>query len=375
MEASLFTLTKSSSTGLIRQGLLFNQTPTPNYLIFTRKGGVPIISPKHFGYLGLQLFHFSYADIASFQDMFKPYRDHYKKLHPDVPPEKVPALSQYTGMPAGSVCYLSFGDVVDAKIQGGNKEEALEIVSQKHKQSVTAHSYCQFVALANPTIFVTPSEVVEPGMGKKRRVRAAKQAIKFAEHCVNSRKESGLTNSKMIAPVILQGEELEGCPELKKLAAIPDIDGYLYCGFSYMTMGEEKLALIKGVQAILGNEKKLRIYQGDGNPVEVLFGVLNGIDLFESWYPFKLAEGKFAMEISCPSETTEALTEAQKTALKAMMLKKEVKYVDFNEKSEEGKQIPIQKDCECFTCKNHTRAYIHHLVQCDEMNWQMLLAM
>ncbi len=378
VEASFFTLTKTSPTG-IRQGLLSGHIPTPNYLTFTRKGGVPIISPKHFGYLGLQLFQFSYADIVSFQDILKPFKEYYHKKFPEAPLDKLHTLAQYTSMPSESISYLSFGDVVDAKIQGGSKGDTLEIISQKHKQSVNSHTYSQFVAMANPDMYVTPSEIVEPGMGKKRRARAAKQSVKMVEHCLHERKEPGFPlESKLIAPVILQSDELEGCPEVKKLAGLPDVDGYLFCGFSGTPMSDDKISLLRGVENALGYDKKIRIYQGDGNPVEILFGILNGVDLFESWYPFKLAEGKFALDLSVPEESKVAettLSIEEKKEMKEMFVKKEVKYVDFNEKAEEGKQVPIQKNCECFTCKNHTRAYIDHLVQCDEMNWQMLLAM
>ena len=30
-------------------------------------------------------------------------------------------------------------------------------------------------------------------------------------------------------------------------------------------------------------------------------------------------------------------------------------------------QIPLENGCDCFACKNHTRAYINHLVRSNEM--------
>ena len=30
--------------------------------------------------------------------------------------------------------------------------------------------------------------------------------------------------------------------------------------------------------------------------------------------------------------------------------------------------VAIDDVCECFTCKNHTKLYISHLVECREMN-------
>ncbi len=140
--------------------------------------------------------------------------------------KKFHCLSRYVNFPAESVSYLSFGDVLDGKIQGSSKDDVLEVFGQQqHKQTVTAHSYSQFVKLANPDMFVTPSETLDASMGRKRRVRAAKQAVKFVQNCVALRTELDFPQCSLIAPIITQSEELESCPELKKLAAISDIDG------------------------------------------------------------------------------------------------------------------------------------------------------
>ena len=34
---------------------------------------------------------------------------------------------------------------------------------------------------------------------------------------------------------------------------------------------------------------------------------------------------------------------------------------------------PLLKNCECHTCRRHTRAYVHHLLQCREMTASVLL--
>lgn len=36
---------------------------------------------------------------------------------------------------------------------------------------------------------------------------------------------------------------------------------------------------------------------------------------------------------------------------------------------------PLVESCSCFTCKNHHRAYIHHLLKCHEMTAWVLLQM
>ena len=35
---------------------------------------------------------------------------------------------------------------------------------------------------------------------------------------------------------------------------------------------------------------------------------------------------------------------------------------------------PIEDHCDCYTCKNYTKAYIRHLITCDEMLGGRLLS-
>jgi queuine tRNA-ribosyltransferase len=34
---------------------------------------------------------------------------------------------------------------------------------------------------------------------------------------------------------------------------------------------------------------------------------------------------------------------------------------------------PLDPDCSCYTCRSYSRAYIHHLLKCQEMLGPMLL--
>jgi tRNA-guanine family transglycosylase len=49
--------------------------------------------------------------------------------------------------------------------------------------------------------------------------------------------------------------------------------------------------------------------------------------------------------------------------------------VDLAGNHDEGLKLPLQSGCECYTCRNHTRGYIQHLIAYDEVNWSILLMM
>jgi queuine tRNA-ribosyltransferase subunit QTRTD1 len=50
--------------------------------------------------------------------------------------------------------------------------------------------------------------------------------------------------------------------------------------------------------------------------------------------------------------------------------------IDLNEIKYESDTHVIKENCQCFTCKgNYTRAYIHHLLKCHELNANILITL
>ena len=85
---------------------------------------------------------------------------------------------------------------------------------------------------------------------------------------------------------------------------------------------------------------KPRYLMGVGDPIDIIEGVIRGIDMFDCVLPTRIARHG------------NAFTRHGKINLKNAKYKE-----DFT---------PIE-DCDCYTCKNYTKAYIRHLLMCDEM--------
>jgi len=92
---------------------------------------------------------------------------------------------------------------------------------------------------------------------------------------------------------------------------------------------------------------KPRYLMGVGMPIDLLEAVARGIDMFDCIIPTALARQGVAF-----------------TSHGRMRLKRQVyKFVDE----------PIDFECQCFTCKNHSKAYIHHLHKAEEpLGWQLV---
>ena len=147
---------------------------------------------------------------------------------------------------------------------------------------------------------------------------------------------------------IVQGGEYE---ELRKHCAEELVkigfDGYSIGGTS---VGEDKPTMYKMVEMSTKYlpEDKVRYLMGVGDPIDLVENVIRGIDIFDCVSPTRLARHGHAY------------TKYGKINLKNAKYKK-----DFT---------PIEENCDCYACKNYTKAYIKHLINANETFGARLLS-
>ncbi|HHU54526.1 MAG TPA: tRNA guanosine(34) transglycosylase Tgt [Mollicutes bacterium] len=134
---------------------------------------------------------------------------------------------------------------------------------------------------------------------------------------------------------IVQGGEFE---DLRKFSAIEtvkmDFDGYSIGGTS---VGEDKDTMYKMVEYSTPYipSDKVRYLMGVGDPIDIIEGVIRGVDIFDCVLPTRLARH------------ASAFTKYGKLNLKNAKFKE-----DFT---------TLDPTCECYTCQNYTKAYLRHL--------------
>lgn len=139
---------------------------------------------------------------------------------------------------------------------------------------------------------------------------------------------------------IVQGGEFE---DLRKKSALEtvalDFDGYSIGGTS---VGEDKPTMYKMIDYAIKYlpTDKPRYLMGVGDPIDIIEGVIRGIDMFDCVLPTRLARHG------------NAFTKYGKINLKNLKFKE-----DFT---------PVDEHCDCYTCKNYTKAYIRHLITSNE---------
>jgi len=140
---------------------------------------------------------------------------------------------------------------------------------------------------------------------------------------------------------IVQGGMYEDLREVsvEGLKAI-DFDGYAIGGLS---VGEPKADMVRILDHTtpLIPENKPRYLMGVGKPEDLVEGVRRGIDMFDCVMPTRNARNGHLF-------VTNGV----------------VKIRNAKNKTDTG---PLDTECDCYTCKNYSKAYLHHLDKCNEI--------
>ncbi|MBQ7105523.1 MAG: tRNA guanosine(34) transglycosylase Tgt [Bacilli bacterium] len=148
---------------------------------------------------------------------------------------------------------------------------------------------------------------------------------------------------------IVQGGAYE---DLRKYSAIETVkmnfDGYSIGGVA--NDGESKEDMYKAIDYSIPYlpEDKVRYLMGVGEPLDLLEGVVRGVDIFDCVLSTRIARHG------------NAFTRHGKMNLKNLKFRE-----DFT---------PIEDSCDCYCCKNFTRGYIRHLLMADESLGPRLLS-
>jgi queuine tRNA-ribosyltransferase len=155
-------------------------------------------------------------------------------------------------------------------------------------------------------------------------------------------------NPKQALFGIVQGGEFEDLREYSaKVLVEMDFPGYSIGGTS---VGESKETLYKMIDYAIKYLplNKPRYLMGVGSTDAILEGVLRGVDMFDCVLPTRIARHGTLM-----------------TSTGRLNIRNAKNEQDFG---------PIDVECDCYTCKNFSRAYLRHLIRCDEGLGQRLLS-
>lgn len=163
-------------------------------------------------------------------------------------------------------------------------------------------------------------------------------SLRWGERCKNAHEKLGNQNALF---GIIQGSMYRNLREksLEGLLAI-GFDGYAIGGLSVGEPKEEMMAVLDYLPDDMPADKP-RYLMGVGKPEDIVEAVRRGVDMFD-----------------CVMPTRNARNGHYFTTFGAVKIKNAVHRFD---------QSPLDSECDCYTCQNFSRAYLHHLFKCNEM--------
>ena len=117
-------------------------------------------------------------------------------------------------------------------------------------------------------------------------------------------------------------------------------DGYAIGGLSVGEPKEDMIRILDHTTPLIP-ENKPRYLMGVGKPEDLVEGVRRGIDMFDCVMPTRNARNGHLF-------VTNGV----------------IKIRNARHKTDTG---PLDPECDCYTCKNYSRAYLHHLDKCNEI--------
>jgi queuine tRNA-ribosyltransferase len=166
--------------------------------------------------------------------------------------------------------------------------------------------------------------------------RSAERTSRWLKRCIqaNRREDQALFG-------IIQGSMYA---DLRKMSAenilANDLPGYAIGGLS---VGELKSVMYEMLDCTvpLMPQNKPRYLMGVGSPDCLLEGALRGVDMFDCVLPTRIARNGTVL-----------------TSHGKVVVRNAVYERDFS---------PLDPECDCYACKNFTRAYIRHLIKANEI--------
>jgi len=119
-----------------------------------------------------------------------------------------------------------------------------------------------------------------------------------------------------------------------------DFDGYALGGLSVGEPYDLRFEVVSFTTELLPREKP-RYLMGVGTPQEILEGIAQGVDMFDCAMPTRIAR------------TGTIFTWEGKLNIRNAKYKED--------------SLPLDPLCDCYTCRNYTRAYIRHLIWAKEI--------
>jgi queuine tRNA-ribosyltransferase len=173
---------------------------------------------------------------------------------------------------------------------------------------------------------------------------AVRRTLHWAERCRAAHRRP----DQALFGIVQGGPDLELRARCAEGLVALDFPGYALGGFSVGETPEQMHAVLAPAAALLPADRP-RYLMGVGGPEDVLHAVRCGLDLFDCVLPTRNGRNASAFTADGPLRLRNACHKRD--------------------------PAPLESGCPCYTCRNFSRAYLHHLFLAQEMLGPTLLSL
>jgi len=322
-----FRLLKTSPRSQARAGELLTphgKVPTPIFLPVGSQGAVKTLTPDEVEELGYKML------LANTYHLY---------LRPGIDViEKAGGLHNFMGW-EGAILTDSGGYQVFSlsplrKVSDDGVTFRSHIDGSRHH--ITPELAIQYQESLGADIIMVLDECPAHDDSPSKVKRATERTHRWAERCLKAQKRP----DQALYAIVQGGMSAELRQESAQYLSSLDFPGYAIGGLS---IGEPKLTtltMIEETVACLPKDKP-RYLMGVGSPEDIVEAVARGVDIFDSALPTRVARNG---------------------ALFSWEGRKNISNAVYKEMEQ-----PVVAGCDCYTCRNFSAAYLHHLFNCGEL--------
>ncbi len=169
---------------------------------------------------------------------------------------------------------------------------------------------------------------------------ALRRTHAWAARCQETHLRAGAASRQALFGIVQGGAFADLREQSARFITALDFPGYAIGGLAVGESKDVTLRVIEQMDALLPEDKP-RYLMGVGEPTDLLHGVARGVDMFDCVLPTRLARH------------AAAFTRDGRINLRGKIYAED--------------DAPIDPECDCYTCRAFTRAYIRHLLHVGEM--------
>ncbi|XP_041823771.1 queuine tRNA-ribosyltransferase accessory subunit 2 isoform X2 [Melanotaenia boesemani] len=347
----------------------------PGCLLYTHFGTVPHLTQDTLHTLSNvpSVTQVTLSNIAEHQEVLEEFKHGFRK---------------FAGLHE-TLLYCSLHDPATPCPTGYTTNKTVSVWGSGGRIELTVSKFMALQKTVQPDWYqsMADGETWQINTSRKRVRKSVDRTLAHLDECLVLHQKSQELDGVGVLGVVEGGDILEERVRSAKETAKRPVAGFCLDGLQTGSMDQAlRTQLITAVIKELPNDKP-RLLQGVGRPDEVLACVEAGVDLFEGFFPFQVTERGCALCFSFdfslnpertvlePNEDKDTAGETQQNGdlnctdqtqmtRFEMSLKDKRYHDDFR---------PLVEGCGCYCCKNHQRAYLHHLLVTNELLAGVLL--